>query len=81
MGVLDNMTYTGVGFGTALLLMIIISLVFRSVSNLFEGTVVVGLLEFIKNMIAIVLFVMCVNTFFLKRSGHEDKVFRIQKLY
>jgi hypothetical protein len=78
MGVFDNMTYTGVGFGTFILLLILANLVFWFFGGLFDATIGSSFAGLLHNLIRLVLLVMVVNTIFLKNSGNESKVFRIK---
>jgi hypothetical protein len=76
--VLDKMTYTGVGFGTYILLLILASFVFWFFGGLFDATIGSGVANFLHGLIQLVLLVMVINTIFLKNSGKESKVFRIK---
>lgn len=75
---MDQLTYTGVGFGTFILLLILASFVFWFFGGLFDATIGAGIADLLHNLIRLVLLVMVINTIFLKNSGNESKVFRIK---
>lgn len=75
---MDQLKYTGVGFGTFILLIILANFVFWFFSGLFDATIGATIADLLHNLIRLVLLVMVINTIFLKNSGNESKVFRIK---
>lgn len=77
---LSKLKYTGVGFGTWILLGIILTFVYWVLFygvNKIMGQVGVDILNTVMGFVSIALLVMVINTIFLKNQGRHDKVFRI----